>query len=450
MLDLTTKPQNLVSNWTLVSGVLETFGPAHLQPLRQRSISAFERAGIPSQKVEEFKYLSLRELEETDWQPAYGAIVDRRELEDQPFGKIDAITVTFVNGEYAPELSSEQKLPDGVYVGTMADAWDLYPSLERNLGRIATLEGRLGTSNDERFVDLNTAFLGEGAFVYVGKGVALETPIHLQFVVRADHGAMACFPRVLIVMEAGSEAKVIESYLGLGGRYFTNPVTEVLLERDAILEHTKIQMESPEAIHIATIAAHQEGASTFTSNNCSFGAKISRNDLNVFLDGEHTETWLNGATLGLRSQVSDNHTRIDHLKPNCHSFEVYKSVLADESQGVFNGKIFVYADAQKTDAKQSNQAILLSPKASINTKPQLEIFADDVKCTHGATVGQLREDAMFYLRSRGIPQSQAKALLVYAFVAEVIERVSIPALRETLERVLFERLQNAENLPTAE
>jgi Fe-S cluster assembly protein SufD len=193
-------------------------------------------------------------------------------------------------------------------------------------------------------------------------------------------------------------------------------------------------------VHIANIAVHQEAQSVFTSTNVNFGGHSARNDINVWLNGEYTETWLNGANVATGTQVIDNHTRLDHAMPNCQSFEVYKTILKDQSEGVFNGKIFVYEDAQKTDAKQTNQAILLSPTATMNTKPQLEIFADDVKCTHGATIGQLREDAMFYLRARGIEKSKAEALLVYAFAAEVIEKIGPHDVRASLEAALFTKL----------
>ncbi len=323
-------------------------------------------------------------------------------------GKVDAITVTFVNGEHAPELCSEQILPNGVFVGSLQDGLELYEDkIVEHIGNIATLKNKLGSSNDERFVHLNTAYLSEGAFVYVPEGVTLSRSIHLQFLTSADHGQLASHPRALIVLGENSDAKILESYVGLEGAYFTNAVTEVYEGPNAILEHTKLQAEKPEAIHIANISVHQAESSIYTSNNVSFGAKIARNDVNVWLGGEHTETWLNGTSVGLGEQVVDNHTRIDHAKPNCNSFEVYKAILGGHAIGVFNGKIFVYEDAQKTDAKQTNKAILLSRTASINTKPQLEIFADDVKCTHGATIGQLQADAIFYLQSRGIPKKEA-------------------------------------------
>lgn len=451
MTKLIERPHSLIENFGLLRPILESSGPAALRPLRERAFRRFEEAGIPTLRDEEFKYLSLRALEEGKFSPAYGATVDRHQLESAGLGKIDAITVVFVNGEYAPELSSAHALPEGVFVGTLEDGYLAHEALIlEHLGRHATLEGKLGTTNDERFVHLNTAYLGEGAFIHVPRGVEMERPIHVVFLSLADHGPFASFPRLLVVLGERAQAKVIESYLGLAGTYFTNAVTETVVGEGAVLEHTKVQLETPESIHIANMSTTQAGGSVYTSNNVSFGARITRNDLNVDLEGERCETWLNGVTVGMDEQAVDNHTRIDHAKPNCVSFEVYKSILGDRSSGVFNGKIFVYEDAQKTDAKQTNQGLLLSDTASFNTKPQLEIFADDVKCTHGATVGQLREDALFYLRARGIPKDQARALLVYAFAAEVLEKISTPDLRTSLESTLFQKLSRTESLPEAD
>ncbi len=447
MIELQTRPHSLIENWYELRGVLGASGPASLDAFRAERFGKFQGVGLPTTRDEEFKYISLRALEEEKFVAAYGATVTRAEIETTPLGSFEAITVAFVNGQYAPELSTTHVLPNGSFVGSLEDAFDQGLPVLDHLGKIATLEGKLGSSNDERFVHLNSGYLSEGAFVYVPRGVSIETPIHLLFISRADHGTFAAFPRVLIVLEQGSDAKIVESYIGLDGTYFTNAVTEIVLDKDAILEHTLYQHETDRAFHIKTVAVDQVEGSVFTSNNTNYGGRIARTDLNVYIHGEHTETWLNGANVATGHQVMDNHTRIDHAKPNCNSFEVYKSILRDKATGVFNGKIFVYEDAQKTDAKQTNQGILLSPTATFDTKPQLEIFADDVKCTHGATVGQLREDALFYLRARGIPEKQAQALLVYAFAAEVLEKISISVVREALEKVLFDKLNETEALP---
>jgi Fe-S cluster assembly protein SufD len=443
MIDLKERIHSLIENFTLLETLLDALGPASWQSKRKPALDRFELRGIPTHKDEEWRFTPLNLLRETAFKAAYGATVSRGEFEGTPVGKVDAATIAFINGQEAPELAVPRNLPNGVFVGTIAQALEDIPEVvERWLGKVATLEGKLGSTNDERFVDLNTAYLSEGAVVYVPRNVVVEDPIHIAYISKGEHGPFAAFPRILVVAEENSQVKLLESYTGLEGTYFNCIVTEVVLGNHAIVEHDKFQWESLEAVHIANLAVHQEGQSTYTSNNIGFGAAVGRNDLNVWIEGEHAETWLNGAYVATGTQIADNHTRIDHAKPNCNSFEVYKGVMTDRGQGIFNGKIFVYEDAQKTDAKQTNQAILLSPTASIETKPQLEIFADDVKCTHGATVGQIKEDAKFYLRSRGIPEKGAEAILVYAFAAEVIEKIALDEVRVALEKVLFEKLNS--------
>lgn len=433
---------SLLNNYSAIKDLLAALGPDELVDRRSNAFERFKLLGIPTVKNEEWKYTSLRGLQETQFQPAYGANIFREDLKETLAGKIEAATLGFVNGEFAPEISTEQVLPDGVAFCTLQDAYNTHRSLVlAHLGAIAAKgDGKLGAHNDAPFVELNTAFLGEGAFLYVPKNVKVEIPLQFLFVSKADHGPLAAHPRMLILLEEGAEASVLETYIGLEGVYFNNVVTEIFVARNAHLEHTKIQAETESAFHIATIEARQEGDSVYTSTTVGFGGAIVRNDVNLWLNGEHTESWLNGVHVGKGHQVLDNHTRIDHAKPNCNSFEVYKSVLDDRAQGVFNGKIYVYEDAQKTDAKQTNKALLLSPTAQFDTKPQLEIFADDVKCTHGATIGQIREDAKFYLQSRGIPEKQAEGLLVYAFAAEVLEKIGVPSAVEALEAALFAKL----------
>ena len=425
----------------MMAPILAAEGPSWLQDVRTQSIRAFREFGVPTPSDEEFRFFSLRELETKQFSPAYGATVDRARIAKTTLGGIDAITLTFLNGEFAPELSSQDVLPEGVYVGPLADAWAADPDAVEQITKIATLQGKLGTTNDERFVALNTAFLADAAVVLFADGVELSRPIHLQFATLADHGEFAVFPRAFISLGKNSSAKVIESHIGLGGTYFTCPVTEISLAQEARLEQVRYVNETEASIHVANIYGTQATQSSLTNTAVNFGGKIIRNDVNVWVGGEYAETWLNGANVALDRQVIDNHTRLDHAVPNCNSFEVYKSVLRGHGHGIFNGKIFVYEDAQKTDAKQTNQALLMSPDATMNTKPQLEIFADDVKCTHGATVGQLREDALFYLRARGIPKPEAEALLVYAFAAEVMEKISVDEVRDALEAALFERLK---------
>lgn len=426
----------LLASYEDVKPLLGALGPAWLSELRETGFRYYAEAGAPSTRDEEFRYLPLPELEEVAWKPAYGAILERSELDETSLGTPDAATIVFVNGQLAPDLMSPAELPDGVYVGPLEDELPL----QGVLGSIATLRGKLGSTNDERFVALNSAHLGEVAIVSVPRGVTVERPIHIRYISTAKEGEMALYPRTLILLGENAEAVVVETYEGLAGRVLNVPVTEVNLDPSARLQHVRYVAETPESVHIANVYVRQAETSVYDAVGIHFGGLKVRADINADVRGEHTETWLNGVNVGDGHQILDNHTRIDHAVPNCQSFEVYKSILKDDSSGVFNGKIFVYEDAQKTDAKQTNQALLLSPRATMNTKPQLEIFADDVKCTHGATIGGLRQDALFYLRARGIPKSQAEALLVYAFAAEVIDRVKPIEYRELLEKALYAKL----------
>ena len=439
LIDTTHEP--FLDGYNDIQSLLEIEGLPFFSAVREQGIRTFREFGIPTRKDEEFKYTSLRGLNERTLKFGFGANVDREDLVNFTLGQFEAFTVSFVNGQYAPELSSHNHLPKGVFIGIASEApEDLHGKIEAQFGKIATLKGKLGSTNDERFVALNSAYLGEAAIVFIPKGLTFPQPIHLQFITSDVSNGTFSAPRALIVLEENAGVRVTESFVTLNGSGFTCPVTEIRLDASARLEHTRYQDESLDSIHVSNTYVHQETKSVYTSNNINFGGEVARNDINAFVNGEYCETWLNSANVGLANQVIDNHTRIDHAKPNCQSFEVYKTILKDKAEGVFNGKIFVYEDAQKTDAKQTNQAMLLSPTATMNTKPQLEIFADDVKCTHGATIGQLREDALFYLRARGVEKSKAEALLVYAFAAEVLEKIQIESVRDALEARLFDKL----------
>ena len=429
----------LLAGYEQVRGVVAGLGPAWLAEVREAGFRAYTEAGVPTIRDEEFRYLPLPELNEIAWRPAYGALLDRDAIDVGALKGIEAASLVFVNGQSAPDLMTPASLPDGVFVGALEDlpeGIDLAPYL----GRIATLRGKLGTTNDERFKSLNDAHLAEVAVVYVPRGVTVEEPILIRHIIAANEGPMTVYPRTLLVLEQNAEATVFESYEGLGGQALTIPVTEVSLAQDARLEHGRYVAEEATSLHIGHISILQGRGSTYDAVGINFGGSKIRMDINADVRGERAVTHLNGVNVGEGRQILDNHTRIDHAVPNCESFEVYKTILKDESHGVFNGKIFVYEDAQKTDAKQTNQAMLMSPKATMNTKPQLEIFADDVKCTHGATIGQLRDEALFYLRARGIPKPEAEALLVYAFAAEVVDRISTESIREAMERALYAKL----------
>ena len=277
-----------------------------------------------------------------------------------------------------------------------------------------------------------------------------EQPIHLLFVASSHGEPTVSHPRNLIIVGDNSQVAIVESYVGLdGGVYFTNAVTEIVAGQNAVIDYYKLQQESAEAFHIATLAVHQDRSSNFTSHSISLGGALVRNDVKARLDAEGVECTLNGLYMASGHQLVDNHTSIDHAKPHCSSHELYKGVLDGKSKGVFSGKIIVRPDAQKTDAKQTNKNLLLSADSVIDTKPQLQIYADDVKCTHGATVGQLDKDAIFYLRSRGIGHEDARSLLTYAFANEIISRIKIPSVREQLNAAVLQWLPKAPEVKDA-
>jgi Fe-S cluster assembly protein SufD len=312
---------------------------------------------------------------------------------------------------------------------------NLRAALERHPGLIEEHLGRYASCEANPFVSLNTASFEDGAFLHVPRNTVVETPLWIDFTAvpgRTTH------PRNLIVVDANSQVRIVERYRG-SGRYFTNAVTEIVVGENSMVEHVKLEEESLESFHVATIQVSQSRNSNFKSQNISFGGALVRNDVNAVLS-TGCEGTLNGLYLASGKQHIDNHTALDHAAPHAASYEVYKGILDGTSSAVFNGKIFVRKDAQKTDAKQTNKNLVLSEGATINTKPELQILADDVRCTHGATIGQLDEEALFYLRTRGIRTTDARDLLIYAFARDIIERIGIPSVHEYLEQALFERL----------
>lgn len=340
----------------------------------------------------------------------------------------------FVNGVYSRELSSVGDLPRGVRLESLADAVASgADGVEQHLARHAGFE-------DNAFVALNTAFIRDGALVYVPRGRVVEEPIHVLYLSTMGDAGDIAQPRNLVVVESGGMATLVESHLSLSdGAYFTNAVTEAFVGDGAVVDHYKIQREGQEAFHIATTQVHQERESTWWSCSIAMGAKLARDNLNVLLNGEGCDSTLNGLYLATGDRQVDNHTAIDHAKPHCTSFELYKGIVDGNARAVFNGKIFVREDAQRTDAKQLNQNLLLSETAEVDTKPQLEIFADDVKCTHGATVGQLPEEALFYLQTRGLSRAAASSLLTYGFAREVVSLIKSEPIRAYLDGLLLTR-----------
>ncbi len=420
------------------AGTATAEGPEWLEPIRRAAMERFARTGFPAARDEEWRFTPIGPIVQGSWRPASGPATEltREHLTPFVFGHADWSTLVFVNGNYSESLSVVAPLPDGVRVASLADALRSDGGLlERHLARHAPVEG-------SPFTALNTALMTEGGLVHVGAGVDLSAPVHLLYVTTAESGGVVCHPRNLIVVERGARASVIESYVTLapGQAYWTNPVTEVAVAAGAWLEHIRIQRESESAQHVGLTHVDQQRDSHYRSFSLAMGASLARHNLHVRLNDENIETLMYGLYVTRGDQVADSHTAIYHDQPNCRSWEVYKGILDGRSRGVFNGKVFVTPEAQKTDAKQTNRNLLLSDGARVDTKPQLEIFADDVRCTHGATIGRLDDVARFYARSRGIPAAAADRLLTYAFAAEVVEEVALTPVREELDRLVRARL----------
>ena len=419
-------------------GVAMAEGPEWLDPLRRAGADRFAAVGFPGARDEEWRFTPVGPIAQGSWAAPLAPADEpgRERLAPFAFGHPEWTTLVFVNGWYSDGLSALGGLPEGVRVSSLAEALRADGRLlEAHLGRHAPVEG-------SPFTALNAAHFRDGGLVAVAPGVDLAHPVHLLFVTTPDAAGTVTHPRNLLVMGRGARASVIESYVTLapGQTYWTNPVTEVAAGAGSWLEHTRIQRESELALHVGLTQVDQERDSHYRSFTMAMGAALSRHNLHVRLNDENVETLMYGLYLTRGEQVADNHTAIFHDQPNCRSWEVYKGVLDGRSRAVFNGKVFVKPEAQKTDAKQTNRNLLLSDGARVDTKPQLEIFADDVKCTHGATVGRLDHLALFYARSRGIPVLAAERLLTYAFAAEVIEEVALEPVRHELERLVRERL----------
>ena len=409
-------------------------GPRWLEDLRGRGAARFAALGIPTVRDEEWRFTNVSSLATIDFAPA-GPISGAAERL-HGFAYTDApLRLVIVNGKFDTTLSRTKGLPAGVVAGSLAVALkDHADVVQRYFGQLADFTHR-------SFAALNTAFVQDGAFVYLPEGAVLETPIHIIFVSGADGSTVMAHPRTLIVAAANAEARIIESYIGAAGEtYFTNAVSEVFVGENAGVDHYKVQQESLDAFHLGSLHAHTSRSSRFASHSFALGGRVVRNDASAILDGEGGDCTLNGLYLADRERLIDNHTTIDHAKPHCDSHEVYKGILGGTARAVFNGKIIVRQDAQKTDAKQTNRALLLTDGATINTNPQLEIFADDVKCTHGAAIGQLDDDAIFYLRARGLTYAEARDMLIHAFAGQVLDGVQIEPLRTALEAELFEQL----------
>ncbi|MEP0844120.1 MAG: Fe-S cluster assembly protein SufD [Phycisphaerae bacterium] len=413
-------------------GLLAT--AAWFHPVRKSAIARFGATGLPTTQDEEWRYTNVSALEMTAFAPAVPLERPLPAEETAPylFGDPGGARLVFVNGYYDERLSSVPVLPGNVRPASLAAAMRSdADALRPHLARHAQIERN-------PFTALNTALFPDGAFVHVPRGVVVERPIQVLYLSTGGGEPTVSHPRTLIVAGEAAQVSVVETFAGLSdGASLTNAVTEIVAGDGAIVDHYQIQREPDAAWHVGLVRSHQGRSATVTSHAITLGGGLIRNDVHAVLDGEGGELDLNGLYVGRGRRHIDSHLRVEHARPHCNSREYYKGILEDASHGVFTGRILVHKDAQKTDAKQTNMNLLLSPDAQVDTKPQLEIFADDVKCTHGATIGQIEESELFYLRSRGISRDDAKRLLIYAFASESLSRVKVAPLRESLEALLF-------------
>ncbi|MBC7897962.1 MAG: Fe-S cluster assembly protein SufD [Cytophagaceae bacterium] len=401
-------------------------------------MARFEAHGFPTQKNEDWHFTNPAPILEGAFgamKPALGTLT-AVDIAAFKLSESDWPTLVFVNGRYAPHLSRVDTLPSGVRVMNLASALHEEPTLlEHYLGRIASFEGQAFA-----FSSLNTALMKDGAFLHVARDTNVETPIQLVYVSDAGAEGGVSYPRNLFVVERNALVSVVEQYVTTDdARYFTDSVTEAVIGDGATLRHYRVQREGRRAFHVGHVETTQGRDSHYVSFSFAAGGLLSRTNVYTRLAGEGCGATLNGLYMIDGDQLCDHQTRIEHVAPNCYSREMYKGVLDGSSHGVFNGKVYVHPEAQKTDGKQTNNTLLLSDRARIDTKPQLEIFADDVKCTHGATVGQIDDRMAFYMKSRGVGAETARQLLTYAFAADVLETIELDELRESLEKGALER-----------
>ena len=389
-----------------------------LATVREQAAQRFQQLGWPTPQWEEWRYTNLAPLARQQWRIASAAgAVPKSVL--QPTA---AAEIVFVNGFLA--LSRGDVLP-------LSEA-PTHPAVERHFARYADYQRH-------PFTALNTANAQDGALVVIPDGVVVDGFIHIVFAGEGD--GVWSHPRNLIVVGRGSHVAVVETYVG-SGSYFTNVVTEIVAGDGAVIDHYKIECESLSASHIATVQIHQERSSNVTSRHVSIGGGLVRNEVNVALAGEGASLTLDGLFVLRGNQHVDNHTVIDHVRPHCDSLELYKGILDEQARGIFDGSIIVREGAQKTNSRQTNHNLLLSETAIIDSKPTLEILNDDVKCNHGSTIGQLNEEALFYLRARGISEMEARSILIYAFASEIVERMKVDAVKESVRRSLFDAMRH--------
>ncbi len=426
--------EKLLSSFLLMEQELDLSTAVH--DLRTKSLKTFEELGFPTKKEEAWKYTSLAKLLKKDYSifPKQETSIELKEVKKYFLYEIDSYKVVFIDGVYSPFLSDTTH--EGIDVCLLSAALDkpkYKKVIEKYFNQVA--------KKDESLTALNTSFAREGAYIYIPKSVVAEKPIQIIHFSTGKQGDFMLQPRSLVVAEENAQVQIIERHQSLASHaVLTNAVTEIFAEKNAMIDYYKIQNDRDDASLVDNTYIAQQQASNVKVHTFSFGGQLTRNNLNFYQEGERIDSTMKGITIIKDQQHVDHYTLVNHAQPNCESHQDYKGIYADKAVGVFNGKIYVDQIAQKTNAFQQNNNILLDDKATINTKPQLEIFADDVKCSHGCTIGQLDEDALFYLRSRGIPKKEAKGLLTYAFANNVLESVAIPALKTRINKLIANKL----------
>ncbi|NIJ54892.1 Fe-S cluster assembly protein SufD [Dyadobacter arcticus] len=431
-IDLKTR---LITDFHARESVMNGEASSEFHQKKRAALAQFDRLGFPTIRNEEWKYTSVKDLISASYNFNADTTVGLSDLEDLRIPEQDANIIYFVNGHYAAGLSKMVSPETEITISSLPEAYKKNPSL------VNSYFNELAKEEVDAFTALNTAFAQDGIFIHVPDNQTVTHPIVLRFVSDAREQNVGSQPRNIIAVGRNAHVKIAEAFRTLGSaRSFTNVVTEIYVGVEAGVEYYKVQNESENAYHIGTTQVRMLDRSQFYAGTVTLNGRFTRNNLNIILDGERCEAHMYGLYFPDGTQHVDNHTVADHRKPNSESNELYKGILRDRSKGVFNGKIFVRPDAQKTNAFQSCKNIVLSPEATMNTKPQLEIFADDVKCSHGTTTGQIDEEALFYMRSRGISRPEAMALLMYAFCADVVSQIKIDSIREYLEGVIAQKL----------
>ena len=425
----------LIADFKTAEGRMNGEAKSAVHQIRQRALERFDKLGFPTIRHEEWKYSNVKNLVNQAFD--FNAVTNfsAQDLEEMPIPNLEGNILYFINGIYNAELSIIVSPDSELQILTFAKAAKTQPEL------VEQYFNKYSDYQDNAFTALNTAFAKNGIFVHVPDNTVVEQPIILRFISDARTLNVASQPRNLIVVGKHSEVQIAEAYRSLGeNASFTNAVTEFIIGEAANVHYYKVQNESDKSYHIGTTSVLQADKSVFTANTVTANGGFVRNNLNIKIDGEYAEANMFGLYIPNGKQHIDNHTAVDHAKPNSNSNELYKGILKGKSTGVFNGKIFVRQDAQKTNAFQSCKNVLLSEEASMNTKPQLEIWADDVKCSHGTTTGQLNDDALFYMQSRGISKDTARAFLTLAFAQDVIDKFEIVAIKEYLQALIEEKI----------